>query len=142
LTHVEQAGGIVVRTDGKRPLVLLVRAKKDPTIWIFPKGHIEPGETAEAAALREAYEESGAEGELLAPVGEPVEFQLGEVRVRVRYFLIRVIRESPSPEGREKRWLTLDEARPALAFENARRLLDEISLTLDGISDCRFKISD
>jgi 8-oxo-dGTP pyrophosphatase MutT (NUDIX family) len=139
LTRVEQAGGIVVRTDGKRPSVLLVRAKKDPTIWIFPKGHIEPGETAEAAALREAYEESGAEGELLAPVGEPVEFQLGEVRVRVRYFLIRVISESPSPEGREKRWFTLDEARRALGFENARRLLDEVS---NEISDFRLKISD
>ena len=31
--------------------------------------------------------------------------------------------ESPSPEGREKRWFTLDEARRALPFDNARQLL-------------------
>jgi hypothetical protein len=66
------------------------------------------------------------EGTLIGPVGEPLEFDAGPVRVRVRYFLIRPIIESTSPEGREKRWFALDEARRRLAFENARRLLDEV----------------
>ncbi len=105
--------------------VLLVRSRKDPTLWIFPKGHVEPGETAEAAALRETYEESGVEGELLAPLGE-LEFHSGRELVRVQYFLIRPITEMPSPEGRDKRWFTLDEARRSVSFDNARRLLDEI----------------
>jgi 8-oxo-dGTP pyrophosphatase MutT (NUDIX family) len=135
LTRIEQAGGIVIRDDGDGLAVLLVRAKKDPALWIFPKGHIEPGETAEAAALRETHEEAGLTGELLGPVGGPLEFQSGGELVRVQYFLIRPIAESASIEGREKRWLALDEARRTLAFENARRLLDEIS-------DFRFKISD
>ncbi|PYR00200.1 MAG: hypothetical protein DMF97_10035 [Acidobacteria bacterium] len=104
LTRIEQAGGIVVRNDGDGLSVLLVRAKKDPALWIFPKGHIEPGETAEAAALRETQEETGVQGALVAPVGEPLEFQSGAELVRVQYFLIRPITESPSPEGREKRW--------------------------------------
>ena len=104
---------------------MLVRSRKDPTLWIFPKGHVEPGETAEAAALRGTYEEGGVEGELIAPLGE-LEFQSGRELVRVQYFLIRPITEMPSPEGRDKRWFTLDEARRRLSFDNARRLLDEI----------------
>ena len=123
---VEQAGGIVVRPGAGGVSILLVRAKKDPTLWIFPKGHIEPGETPEATALRETCEESGVEGEVVGPIGEPVEFDVGSARVRVRYFLIRAIAESDSPEGREKRWAPIEDARRLVAFDNARRLLDEV----------------
>jgi 8-oxo-dGTP pyrophosphatase MutT (NUDIX family) len=130
---INQAGGIVVRRDGARLSVLLVRAKRDPTVWIFPKGHIEPGETAEAAALREVQEETGVQGALLGPIGDPLEFQSGHELVRVQYFLIRIIADSGSGDGREKRWLTFDDARRTLSFENARRLIDEIS-------DLRFQI--
>jgi diadenosine hexaphosphate hydrolase (ATP-forming) len=122
---VEQAGGIVVRRDADGVSVLLVRARKDPGLWIFPKGHIEPGETAETTALRETYEESGVEGEVVA-AAEALEFDVGTVHVRVQYFLIRRIKEWPSPEGREKRWFSLVEARRALAFESARRLLEHV----------------
>jgi 8-oxo-dGTP pyrophosphatase MutT (NUDIX family) len=104
--------------------VLLVRAKKDPTVWIFPKGHIEPGETPEAAALRETREEAGVAGELVGAVGEPIEFQSGRELVRVRYFVIRAMAESPETDGREKQWLALGEARRTLSFESARHLLD------------------
>jgi len=120
---VPQAGGIVVRQDGDRLSVLLVRSKKDPAIWIFPKGHIESGETAEITALRETREESGVDGELIAPIGEPLEFQSGSEAVSVQYFLVRPRAESPSPEGREKQWFGLDEALAALPYENARTLL-------------------
>ena len=124
---IEQAGGIAVRRDAAGLSVLLVRAKKDPTVWIFPKGHIEPGETAEAAALRETREEGGVEGEVIGEIGEPIEFTSERELVRVRYFLIRALAESVSTDGREKRWFPFDEARQTLAFENARRLLDGIS---------------
>jgi diadenosine hexaphosphate hydrolase (ATP-forming) len=127
LQPIEQAGGIVVRRQAAGVGVLLVRAKKDPTVWIFPKGHIEPGETAEEAALRETLEEAGVEGELLGPVGGPLEFQSGSERVSVRYFLIRAIAERAPTDGRDTQWLAIDEARRALSFESARRLLDEIS---------------
>jgi 8-oxo-dGTP pyrophosphatase MutT (NUDIX family) len=121
--RIPQAGGIVVRRDGDRLSVLLVRSKKNPALWVFPKGHIEPGETAEAAALRETREEAGVEGDLVGPVGEPLEFQSGTEAVSVQYFLVRPRTESRSPEGRDTRWFDLDEALAALSFESARTLL-------------------
>jgi diadenosine hexaphosphate hydrolase (ATP-forming) len=143
LKPVEQAGGIVLRRDGEHLSVLLVRAKKDPSLWIFPKGHIDPGETAPAAALRETHEEAGIEGELLGPVGDPLEFQSGPELARVQYFLIKPVKESVSGEGREKRWFAFDDARGMLVFESARRLLDRArEIAEKEIPDWRFEISD
>lgn len=52
----------VVRDDS----VLLVERGKPPLVgvWSLPGGHIEPGETAAAAALRELLEETGVLAEL------------------------------------------------------------------------------
>src|SRR5829696_1733248 len=56
------AGGVVYRMatgpDGAlRPLFLLIRDSYRN--WGFPKGHLEDGEAAEAAAIREVAEETG-----------------------------------------------------------------------------------
>jgi ADP-ribose pyrophosphatase YjhB (NUDIX family) len=130
LKRIEQAGGIAVRKDGERWSILLVRAKKDPTVWIFPKGHIEPGETADEAALRETEEEAGVRGELAGPVGAPLEFQSGREPVRVQYFLILATAEAESPEGRVKRWYPLERAAEQLTFDGARKLLGQVRAAL------------
>jgi 8-oxo-dGTP pyrophosphatase MutT (NUDIX family) len=122
---VSQAGGIVFRKDDDRLRVLLVRSRKDPAVWVFPKGHIERGETPAATAIRETWEEAGVEGEIDGPVGAPLEFQSGRERVSVQYFLIRAGREQPSPERRDKQWLSITEALKLLAFETAREKLRE-----------------
>lgn len=48
------AGGVVISTRGD---VLIVNQNGDS--WSLPKGHIDPGEDAKAAAIREIQEESG-----------------------------------------------------------------------------------
>jgi 8-oxo-dGTP pyrophosphatase MutT (NUDIX family) len=55
----------------------------------FSKGHIESGETAEDAALREVREEAGVEGDLIAYVGS-LEFESGAEYVLVDYYLMTV----------------------------------------------------
>ena len=66
MAFVDQAGAIIVSngSDGA-PLTLLVTAKRNPDHWVFPKGHVEPGETLEVAARREAEEEAGVSGHIV-----------------------------------------------------------------------------
>jgi len=122
---VPQSGGIVFRRDGGVVSILLVRAKRAPDLWILPKGHIEPGESDADTALRETQEEAGVTGELIGPVGQPLEFDNGREFVRVQYFLIRALSESPETDGRVKQWFPFDEAVAAVGFEETRQLLRE-----------------
>jgi 8-oxo-dGTP pyrophosphatase MutT (NUDIX family) len=94
-------------------------------IFVFPKGHIERGESPAETALRETWEEAGVKGDLAGPVGAPLEFESGRETVSVQYFLMLARSESASPEGRDKQWLTIDGAIDALAFETARAKLRE-----------------
>jgi 8-oxo-dGTP pyrophosphatase MutT (NUDIX family) len=118
-----QAGAIAVRGDRADAEVLLVRAKKDPTQWIFPKGHIEPGETPDAAALRELREEAGVVGALIGKVGEST-FRSGTEDVRVDYFLVRFLATAQPSERRDVLWRRFNQAKSLLTFDDARRLLD------------------
>jgi len=120
---IRQSGAIVVRLDGSEPQVLLVTAKRNPRNWIFPKGHIEKGESAEAAALREAREEAGVVGKLIGPAGV-LEYSFLGAKARVEYFVAEFTREAGPPEdGRRKAWCGLDEALERLNYKNTRKLL-------------------
>jgi 8-oxo-dGTP pyrophosphatase MutT (NUDIX family) len=120
---IKQSGAIVVRLDGDEPQVLLVTAKRNPKRWIFPKGHIEKGESAEEAALREALEEAGVVGKPIGPAGI-LEYRFLGVGFRVEYFLALLKREAGPPEkGRTRVWCSLEEALERLRFKNTRKLL-------------------
>lgn len=54
--HSKTAGGVVI--NDKAHIVLVKRTDGDGS-WLFPKGHIEEGESDEEAARREIAEESG-----------------------------------------------------------------------------------
>jgi 8-oxo-dGTP diphosphatase len=53
------AGGIVVR-EGSKPRIAIVRLRREKA-WVLPKGKLNPGEPALAAARREVLEETGHE---------------------------------------------------------------------------------
>lgn len=122
MSRIVQAGAIAFRILDEGIQVLCVRAKKTPTDWIFPKGHIEPGETAEFAARRELEEEAGVSGELVGPAGS-LDFQSGNEMVTVEYFLIRFTHEVPRKEKREIRWCEYQEALALLSHRDAAELL-------------------
>ena len=123
LKKVQQAGAIVFRNIND-PQILIVRAKQDPSQWIFPKGHVEPGESKPEAALREAKEEAGVIGEIVTPVYPIVEFPKNGLLISVQYFLTKLTAEVRPKEDREKKWVSPDEARRLLYHDGSRRVLE------------------
>ena len=128
---VPQAGGIAFRGRGGDLKILLVTSKKQPRFWIFPKGHVEPGETAAEAGVRETLEEAGVTGDLLGPAGT-LEYDWSGKRYRVEYFLIRATSEAPASDGRTIAWLPFDEALDRLSFDDTGRLLREARGRMEG----------
>lgn len=89
----ETAGAVVMANGG---WVLLRRGGE----WVFPKGHIEAGETPAQTAIREVEEEAGLEIEVIAPIGTTrYEFVSngGTIRNRklVHWFLARRVGGTP-----------------------------------------------
>lgn len=122
MATVKQAGAIVFRREAGELRILIVTARQNPDHWIFPKGHIERGETAEAAALREAEEEAGVTGTLAGRVGS-LSFAAGSDTIVVEYFAVAAANSGEAREGRRLAWCTYDEALHRLTFDDARPLL-------------------
>jgi 8-oxo-dGTP pyrophosphatase MutT (NUDIX family) len=123
------AGGVVFRAAAGRPLFLLIRDSYRN--WGFPKGHLEHGETAADAALREVAEETGLyDVELRGPL-ETIDWHFrfrGRLVHKVcHFFLMETALEATSPQTDEGitdcRWLPFDEALALISYTNARDIL-------------------
>jgi 8-oxo-dGTP diphosphatase len=115
---IEAAGGVVLR-DGR--VAVVHRPRYDD--WSLPKGKLDPGETPEAAALREVEEETGVRARLVREL-PPVEYRDAKDREkRVRYWLMEVEHDAgfePNDETDELRWLKPGEAVALLSYERDR----------------------
>jgi 8-oxo-dGTP pyrophosphatase MutT (NUDIX family) len=124
MAKIEQAGAIVVRPGKAEPRILLVTARRNPGNWIFPKGHVEAGESPKDAALREAREEAGVEGKVISPAGS-MSFEYGDNSYRVNYFVLMTGDLGKEREGRRFRWCRYKQALRRLTFEETRDMLRE-----------------
>lgn len=108
----DSCGGVLIDGEGR----VLLRTPSDGyggDRWTFPKGHVEPGEHGEQAALREVLEETGWQAEILAAV--PGTF--AGTTTSNRYWLMRPVAQVAAPhwETAEVRWCTPAEARALIA---------------------------
>ncbi len=128
LTH---AGAVVFRQRNDQVLYLVV-SSSDELNWVLPKGHIDPGETPEIAALRELEEEAGIVGEIVAPLSTR-DFLKGGKEAAVKFFLVRETGATESTEGRTLRWEEEAAAQQLLTFAEAREALGEGAAKRNGL---------
>ena len=99
--------------------------------WDFPKGKLESGETNEMAAIREIKEETGLTVQLDSGFEHKIFYRFksreGElVSKEVTFFAAQSFSKDVviSSEHSGYRWLPYEQARQALTYDNAVRLLD------------------
>jgi 8-oxo-dGTP diphosphatase len=132
--RVKAAGGVVTRQDDDGPLFLVVhRPRYDD--WSLPKGKLEPGESPEAAAVREIAEETGVTVRLgrALPDHEYVD-RHGRPKV-VHYWQMTPVDTTPwvpNDEVDDARWIHPAEAATLLTYENDRRLVALVAARLGG----------
>jgi 8-oxo-dGTP diphosphatase len=120
---VRAAGGVVVR--GGRVL-LVHRPKYDD--WTFPKGKCEPGESDEACAVREVWEETGLRCVLGVELPATHYTDSRGRAKRVRWWRMEAVEGAfvPSDEVDEIQWLKREEAAVLLSYRRDQVLLDSL----------------
>jgi 8-oxo-dGTP pyrophosphatase MutT (NUDIX family) len=130
--HHRSAGGLVVRNMREILLISTQNGRR----WQLPKGHIEAGETAEQAAVREVREETGVTGRVVAPLPE-IEYwyiEKGILRVHkhVDYFLLEYesgdAADFDAKEVSGAGWFSWEDGLAKLSFENERRAAEQARL--------------
>ena len=125
---------MVTNAEGK---VLVV--SQYGTSWSLPKGHLDPGESALAAARREIYEESGIRDlELVRELGTYERYRIGvdggddrsELKV-ITMFLFRTSEKVLRPvdvENPEARWVERSKVAPLLSHERDKQFFLGVEL--------------
>lgn len=124
------AGGVVLREGA----VLLIRTRdlKGRTVWAFPKGKLNAGETAQQAAIREVEEETGWRCRIEAELPKSEYwFQRAGQRVKktVRWFRMAPIKLIGETDGEvdEVAWAPIGEALGHLTYDSDREHLKQVS---------------
>lgn len=123
------AGGVVYRLHEGGALFLLI--KDSYQNWGFPKGHLESGEHAEDAALREVREETGIDDLALRGRIETIDWYFrfrGQLIHKVcHFYLMETNQATTNPQHAEGitacRWVAYDDARASISYANARKVL-------------------
>lgn len=128
------AGGVVYREAGDGIEVCLIQPKGTER-WQLPKGHVELGEEPACAALREAQEETGLNGNLGSFI-DAIDYTFenrsgrgknGPIHKEVQFYLVRAsggsLANADAREVARAQWVQAGEALQKLSFENERRIL-------------------
>ena len=120
------SGGLVTKKENGNRLVLLI--KHEDGFLVFPKGHIEHGETEQEAALREVKEETGLDTinviRKLGIVVRPSIEHSGETVLKtIHIYHFDTSNYEHGDADEEYGWFTLDEAIQGLGFEQEKDFL-------------------
>lgn len=125
------AGGVII--DGGRALLIQMLNLEGEKVWTFPKGHLESGETPQAAALREVLEETGFPCRIIKKLLKAhYAFSRGGAAVEkdVQWYLMEIAGKPGAPltpdEIFELKWCRQQEARKLLCYPSDLQILDMV----------------
>jgi diadenosine hexaphosphate hydrolase (ATP-forming) len=124
------AGGVV--TGPKGILLVKVENLQGSILWTFPKGHLEAGETAKQAALREVLEETGWKCGITGPlldVRYTFRHEGRRVEKTVHWFRMEPVEKAGEPDPDEIldcRWFPMIEARDLLVYKSDLEIMDKL----------------
>ena len=129
-----QQASVIPYRDGKDGLeVLLVTTSSGR--WIIPKGVIDPGETAEHAAAREAEEEAGVRGDMHDGLVGTYTHEKWGGTCTIRVFAMAVteqMKKWPEMDSRERAWLSLEKAAKRAGRDDVAAIIRALPSFLDG----------
>lgn len=102
--------GLLATPDGRVLMGLRRSDKLRPSLWELPGGKVEPGETSEAALMREWREELGAEIRVIEGVLAETHLELEASLDLVLYRVAMVSSKIRALDHQELRWVTPDHA--------------------------------
>lgn len=115
---LEVSCAVILRSDGMVLAALRGPAMRLPGLWEFPGGKIEPGESSDAALVREIREELGVTIRARRSL-PPVDHQYPDFSIRLYPWICEITDGVPEPvEHAEIRWLDAA-ALPALDWAPA-----------------------
>ncbi len=118
------AGGMLWETEARERLCIVHRPRYDD--WSMPKGKWEPGETLEACAVREIFEETGCHV-ALGPFGDIVRYTVKGSAKFVFYWHMTLVgpgRFVPNDEVDVMLWATIEEAQRRLTHRHEVDLIE------------------
>jgi len=122
LSRSTHGGAVVFKLTDQGPRYLLVEASGKRDRWVFPKGHVENGETAADTAQREVGEEAGVRARPVRRL-RPRRAEAGRGLDLDRVLPHGYTGRATPLDKRRVRWLSFDEAIDALDLEKSRRVL-------------------
>jgi L-threonylcarbamoyladenylate synthase len=121
------AGCMVLRTSGGRKKVLLTRSSILPEGRLhLPKGHARAGETLEAAALRELFEETGLRAKIVRKLGVIRRMSVLGKRELKEIHVFSAKPEANSFDSRKAQWVPLAVAAEKIFPEEDRRFFQKL----------------
>lgn len=131
MRQISSGGVVFKRMPSGVQICLIARRRFHELVWCLPKGHVEPNESFEEAALREVKEETGISARILIPLG-PIKYSFFDLEERkrilktVHFFLMQYSKGKLTDHDDEvecAKWFSLGEVLPKAEYPSERKIL-------------------